>query len=200
MSIIPIFKSGDKEEANNYRGITITLLSCLGKLFTKVMNKRLDKWAEKGQLLKETQFEFRKGRGTTDCLFILQGMIELMLGRGYKMYAAFIDYEKCYDYFHRAATFGKLLKNGVSSKCIRMFHSMYTQMKLEIKGDAGRFDSTLGLLQGEISSPFFFSFFVNDLEDESFTAEERRITISDFWCTQTIWSCLTLQLKAYKRT
>ena len=97
------------------------------------MNKRLDKWAEKGELLTEAQFGFRKGRRTTDFLFILQGMIELMLGRGYKMYAAFIDYDKCYDYLHRAAIFGKLLKNGVSSKCIRIVHSMYTQMKLEVK-------------------------------------------------------------------
>ena len=44
-SVIPIFKSGDKNVANNYRGIT--LLSCLGKLFTKVMNMRLNVWAEK---------------------------------------------------------------------------------------------------------------------------------------------------------
>ena len=75
-------------------------------MFTKVMNTRIDKWAEKGELLTEAeaQFGFRKGRGTTDCLFILHGMIEIMLGynmlymldvmRGYKMYAAFIDYDK----------------------------------------------------------------------------------------------------------
>ncbi len=38
--IVPIFKhKGSKTECNNYRGIT--LLSCLGKLFTSTLNERL---------------------------------------------------------------------------------------------------------------------------------------------------------------
>ena len=43
-NITPIFKKGDKGVANNYRGITV--LSCIGKLFTRVMNNRLSKWVE----------------------------------------------------------------------------------------------------------------------------------------------------------
>ena len=37
-SIVPVYKSGDREDVNNYRGITI--LSCLGKLFTRILNDR----------------------------------------------------------------------------------------------------------------------------------------------------------------
>ena len=66
--IVPIHKSGDKNVANNYRGIT--LLSCLGKLFTRVMNNRMTKWVDRYGKVNETQFGFRKGKGTSDCLFI----------------------------------------------------------------------------------------------------------------------------------
>ena len=174
-SIIPIFKSGDKNVSNNYRGIT--LLSCLGKLFTKVMNKRLNSWAENHVKLNEAQYGFRRGRGTVDCLFILHGIIEMMLARGRQLYAVFVDYEKAYDYLDRGAIWAKLLKGGVSSKCIRLFRNMYDKMKLEMRGDNRYFESTLGILQGEITSPLFFSFFVRDLEDN---LSEEAIGISVF--------------------
>ena len=44
MMLIPLHKKGSKHIARNYRGIT--LLSVLGKLFTRVLNNRLDPWAE----------------------------------------------------------------------------------------------------------------------------------------------------------
>ena len=75
-SIVPIFKSGDKNNLNNYRGITI--LSCLGKLFTKILNRRLTAWAEQHNILDETQYGFRKHRSTVDCIFIIHGLIELL--------------------------------------------------------------------------------------------------------------------------
>ena len=113
---MPIFKKGDKLDANNYRGITI--LNCLGKLFTKILNERLNKWAESERILSWIQFGFRKAKGTTDCLFVLHGLIELLLAKGKRLYCAFIDYEKAYDFLNRVSLFTKLWKNGVSSKSI----------------------------------------------------------------------------------
>ena len=111
-SIVPIFKKGDKKDVNNYRGIT--LLSCMGKLFTRIINKRIDTWAESEIVLTESQFGFRKGKSTTDCLFILHGLIEILLARGNKLFCCFVDYEKAYDYLNRAALFHKLIKTGIS--------------------------------------------------------------------------------------
>ena len=141
-------------------------MSCLSKLFTRIINNRLNDWAETESVLTESQFGFRKGRNTTDCLFILHGLIEIMLARGKKLYCCFIDYEKAYDYLNRAALFSKLLKTGVSSKCINIMSNMYSKMKLEVRGQGSQcyFSSNCGLLQGESTSPILFSLFVNDLE------------------------------------
>jgi len=58
--ILPIYKNkGDVKDPDNYRGITI--LSCLGKLFTSVINKRLILYLESNHILCEEQAGFRKG-------------------------------------------------------------------------------------------------------------------------------------------
>ena len=57
--ILPLYKNkGNREEFDNYRGITI--LSCLGKLFTAVINARLNKFANDDYLNNENQTGFRK--------------------------------------------------------------------------------------------------------------------------------------------
>ena len=163
--VVPVFKKGDRKDANNYRGITI--ISCLGKLFTKIMNERLNRFVEEKDILSNVQYGFRKGRSTTDCLFILKGLIDIVFSKGLKLYVCFVDYEKAYDLIDRACLFHKLMKEGLSSKCINVFKSMYSKVKLKVSTDADKplFSSNVGLLQGESTSPLLFSLFVNDLEN-----------------------------------
>lgn len=75
--IIPIYKhKGDSNVAANYRPITI--LSCLGKLFTAVLNQRLTKYLDENETVNENQAGFRKGYGVTDHIFVLYSLIEIM--------------------------------------------------------------------------------------------------------------------------
>lgn len=49
--IKPIYKcKGDREDPSNYR--PITLISCVGKVFTAMLNNRIQTFAEKYDLLK----------------------------------------------------------------------------------------------------------------------------------------------------
>ena len=163
--VTPVFKKGNNTDTNNYRGITV--LSCIGKLFTRLLNDRLNKWAESESVLTESQFGFRKSRGTTECIFILKGLIDILFARGKKCYVCFVDYTKAYDLLDRSAVFTKLIQNGVSSKYINIIKSLYQKMKLSVKNDPQNreFRSNFGLLQGEVLSPMLFSMFVNDLPE-----------------------------------
>ena len=53
----------------NYR--PIKLLSCLGKVFTCFLNKRLEKFADEVNLLKKNQSGFRKKYSTLDHILTL---------------------------------------------------------------------------------------------------------------------------------
>lgn len=68
--IRPIFKNkGDKLNPENYRPITI--LSCLSKLFTSILNNRLAKFLDMYDTLNENQAGFRRGYSTVDRIFSL---------------------------------------------------------------------------------------------------------------------------------
>lgn len=109
--ITPIYKNkGEKSSPDNYRGITI--LSCFGKLFTAVLNHRLNQYLENMNILCEEQAGFRKNYSTTDHIFNLKCLIDLYLFRGKKLYCAFIDYKKAFDSVNRTYLWQKLLANN----------------------------------------------------------------------------------------
>ena len=92
-TILPIYKNkGDRMDFNNYRDITI--LSCLGKLFTSVINSRLNKFADETKLINENQTGFRKNYSTLDHIFLLKNLIDLSVINNQKLYCAFVDYKK----------------------------------------------------------------------------------------------------------
>ena len=62
--IYSIYKNGDTKDPSNYRGITLT--SCLGKLFSTVLYKRIERELESHDLLAKEQAGFRKKYITTD--------------------------------------------------------------------------------------------------------------------------------------
>ena len=75
--IRPIYKNkGSPQDCNNYRPITI--LSHLGKLFTSLLNNRLNKYLEENTILEENQAGFRAKYATTDHIFVLYKLIDLL--------------------------------------------------------------------------------------------------------------------------
>ena len=52
--IVPLFKKGDVNFTNNYRGIS--LVSCFGKLFTSILNSRLLNWEKDHSILSDAQY------------------------------------------------------------------------------------------------------------------------------------------------
>jgi hypothetical protein len=68
--IVTVLKLGNLPDlADSYR--PISLLSCIRKLFERMLLLRLELWAEKSGILSGTQFAFGKGKGTMDCLMVL---------------------------------------------------------------------------------------------------------------------------------
>ena len=163
--IVPIYKKGDTEDTNNYRGIT--LISCFAKLFTSVINNRLKNWEQENEISTDAQFGFKSNHSTIDAIFILKYLIDRNLNSKKKLYCAFIDLKKAFDSVSRTSLWYKLIKSGIDGKILKLIRSLYSEIKLRVKNLnslSDLYSCELGLLQGEILSPFLFSIFLNDIE------------------------------------
>lgn len=163
--ISPIYKNGCKDDPSNYRGITIN--SCVGKLFTKLLNIRLEKFLKERGIICEEQIGFTKGKRTADHMFILKTLVDQHTKKGSKpLYTCFVDFRRAFDTVWHTGLFYKLRKYGVSNKFYYLLKDMYKQTKLCVKVNkdqvTGFFPSSVGVRQGDNMSPNLFKIFLND--------------------------------------
>ncbi|KAK5865690.1 hypothetical protein PBY51_019939 [Eleginops maclovinus] len=123
--VVPLFKKGDQRVCANYRGIT--LLSLPGKLYSKVLERRVRPIVE--PQIEEEQCGFRPGLGTTDQLSTLARMLEGAWEYAHLVYMCFVDLEKAYDRVPREILWEVLREYGVRGSLLRAIQSLYSQSK-----------------------------------------------------------------------
>ena len=95
--VIPVFKSGDKSQFNNYRPISV--LSQFSKILENLFYERLKTYIDKHVLLSDNQYGFRSNRSTSLALLELVEKITKSIDDGkYTIYTIqFIDIKKAFD-------------------------------------------------------------------------------------------------------
>ena len=179
--IVPIYKNkGDSQDPINYR--PITLLSCISKLFTSVLNCRITKYLDENNILKENQAGFRQDYSTIDHIFALNSIIEILRHSKKKIYCTFIDFSKAFDSVWHIGLWQKLLSYDINGKFFRVIKNIYNNIKSCItinNNNSNFFHSNCGIRQGENLSPILFSLFLNDLENHLIKAGNHGIKFTD---------------------
>ena len=116
---------GDKCECSNSRGIS--LLSVVGKLFGRVLIKRVRARTECA--IGQEQFGFRQGRGCMDQVFAARQVCEKYLSNGKDVFWAFMDLENAYDTIDRHGMWQKLRVDGVGGKLLKAVQSFYVDSR-----------------------------------------------------------------------
>ena len=159
-----IFKNGDDEDPNNYRGINVS--NVLSKLFISIINERCNKILAKNKIIGDYQIGFKEKYRPADHIFVLKSVIDKYLGNGKKVFACFIDYEKAYDNIWREGLYYKMIKLGIPKNIITLIKNMYDKNKQSLKMNGHITDpipTVKGLKQGCVISPIIFNMFINDL-------------------------------------
>ena len=128
--IHPLHKKGNPNDPNNYRGISLSDVS--GKLFSTIINRRLQMWVDMNDTIGEQQLGFRKDYPTVDHIFTLLAIVQKQLSLNRKLYVAFIDFEKAFDSISRKLLWPILQKQGIRGKLFRCVKSMYNVVKARV--------------------------------------------------------------------
>ncbi|GFR92830.1 RNA-directed DNA polymerase from mobile element jockey-like [Elysia marginata] len=102
---------------------TISLISHASKILLKVIMKRINPLIDKH--LDDTQFGFRKGKGTTDGTFLLRNTCERMMDCQKDLNLCFIDYAKAFNRVSHEKLMEVLARAGIPSHERRLVCEVY---------------------------------------------------------------------------
>lgn len=150
-----IFKKGDKQNCNNYRGICV--LPSFAKLYDKLISNRLKLWFKP----KREQAGNQTGRSCMENILCLRLLICYSLKKKLKLYVCFIDFTKAYDRVPRFSIIKLLIKYGCSALMICAITSMY-ESTTAILGTTIILIN-IGVRQGAPSSGILFTLVIDEL-------------------------------------
>ena len=184
--IVPVPKSSTKDPfvPLNYRGISI--LSCVCKVFSGIINKRIVNYFELGNLFVEEQNGFRKKRACIDHIYSLTSMIRNRLADNKETFACYIDMQKAFDWVDREMLFYKLLAYNIDGNLYKCIKALYNHPLSCVRVNTHLTDwfcTENGVRQGDSLSPTLFAVFINDLVKEindfnlGISVHERKVSI-----------------------
>ena len=112
-----LFKGGDKDPRNPLDHRPICIMSCIAKIYSCVLNVRLQNHLESNNLLSDTQNGFRAGRSCIDHIFSLVTILRNRKLQGKETFLCFVDFRRAFDSVNHNLLFHVLSTNfGIVGK------------------------------------------------------------------------------------
>ena len=154
--IIPLYKKGDRQKVENYRGIS--LLSNAYKILSNILNNRL-KRAIHGKI-GNYQCGFTDGSSTTDALHRVRRIMDTAYEFGINLELLFVDYQQAFDSVNREKLVEAMRTLEVPNKIIRLISMTLNRTTAKVKtaeGETDEFEIKMGVRQGDVISATLFN-------------------------------------------
>lgn len=164
--ICPIPKGGGKDTSRKENNRPITLLSCLYKVFEKLMLNRLDKWLQANNVLCELQGAAVSHCSSVDVAALLQETVSHYTEKGETVYVVLMDVAKAFDSVWSEGLWYKLYNLGIKGRFWRLMRACYDGFKCNVLVNdtmSEELKVERGVHQGAPLSMRFYQLYNNDL-------------------------------------
>ncbi len=161
--VIAIPKTAEAISVSDFR--PITLLSCLGKLYEKIISERLRYILEVSNALSPYQFGFRSNKSSPEQLIRIVQDVHSGWEQGMDTLFVSFDVKKAFDTMWHDGLLFKLNELGVDGRMLRWIASFLNKRPSKVCVDgcvSEQYLTNSGVPQGGVLSPLLFVIYNND--------------------------------------
>ena len=170
----PLFKGGNKDPRNPLDHRPVCIMSCIAKIYSCVLNRRLQNHLNTNNLLSDSQNGFRAGRSCIDHIFSLVTILRNRKQENKQTFLCFVDFRRAFDSVNHVLLFNILSSQfGIVGKIYSSLLSLYKNPQTRViltsptsEDATNYFECPLGVKQGDKLSPTMFSMFVHSLTSQ----------------------------------